>query len=80
MEMRMRRHGHGKVLRRVRRKKARGRLDVRVRRGESGEVLYRVRREKARRCAAVPLRQVRLAAGRSRESSQILSHLRRSVR
>ena len=54
-------------------------LDLRLRHGESGQVLPELRREEARERAAVPLRQVRLAAGGSAPSAEILPRVRRSL-
>ena len=55
-------------------------LDLRLRHGKSGQVLPELRREEARERAAVPLRQVRLAARRSGASAEILPGMRRFVR
>ena len=68
------------VLPRVRQAKAcRRRLDLLLRRGEQGQVLLRMRSQKARRCTPVQVRQVRLGAGGSRPSAQVLPGVRRPL-
>ena len=60
------------ILYGVRRFQTRRRLGLLLRRSQQGQILLRMRCEEARFRAAVPLRQVRLGAGRSPASAQIL--------
>ena len=81
LEVRLRRVGHGKILSRMRLSQALGaRLDLLLRRCESGKILRGMRCEKASGRTPLPLRQVRLEAGRPEASAEILPRVRRSLR
>ena len=81
--LQLRSHSQRKLLWGMRQKAAgtaAGRLDLSFLRDcEPGEVLPGVRSQKTVRRASVPVRQVRLAAGGSHASAQILSGMRRSL-
>ena len=76
---RLRYGGYRQLLPGVRRQKARRWLDLQVRRGEQRQVLYPVWRKEACGRAPLQVRQVRLGAGRSQESAQVLPRVRRPL-
>ena len=78
---RLREAGLRQVLHRVRHQEARaGGLDLHeLRRGQQGQVLRRVRREEARGGPPLQVRQVRLGAGGSHPSAQVLPRVRRPL-
>ena len=55
------------------------RLDLQLRHSEPGQILHRVRQAQAQRGTPVPLRQVRLGAGRSKASPEVLPGMRRPL-
>ena len=79
LDVHLRPEEHRKILLRLRQAAPCRGLDLRLRHGESGQVLPELRREEARERAAVPLRQVWLAAGGSAPSAEILPGMRRPV-
>ena len=79
LDVHLRPEEHRKILLRLRQAAPCRGLDLRLRHGESGQVLPELRREEARERAAVPLRQVWLAAGGSAPSAEILPRVRRPL-
>ena len=79
LDVHLRPEEHRKILLRLRQAAPCRGLDLRLRHGEPGQVLPELRCEEARERAAVPLRQVRLAAGGSAPSAEILPRVRRPL-
>lgn len=79
LDVHLRPEEHRKILLRLRQAAPCRGLDLRLRHGKSGQVLPELRCEEARERAAVPLRQVRLAAGGSAPSAEILPRVRRPL-